>query len=451
MMKKRTLFLLACILFMLLTLVSCGEPKSAEALYAKVDKTMSALNSYEMDLDLKMTFYISNYKVSSEGTGHAVEDGLQGGEYYFYQETNTKIESKGLSLDENQKNVEAYYNGNYFMLNESGKASQKLYSPLTVEEVMDYRADNDMDALDVMNDCTDQSFAKKEDGTWELTCSGYTKSAIATLEEGMGLDHDMFDAEIMDMKMTLTADEEYRATRIKMELVFEDKKNAPTGSITIDFSKYDAAVRLTDQLNTEDYPKVEDVRLLKQVEDMLQERSESESGSFTLALTQSVRSSASSHSTTAKETDKVTFGEDESGYFYDIDATVDNVKYDISYKDGTQTVKTSSKTQNNAQTEKEARAYIVSLINSAGYDGSVVSKIEKRGGGVYRFTCNPATETYEAYYANMGGKYTSVTQTITVTIEEDRIVKIQSAIMAQGSVVNYGTVTLTVNTTVTFD
>ena len=59
-MKKKTLFLLVCIsIVLLLTLVSCGEPKSAEALYEKVDQVMNSLNSYEMDMDMKMTFYVS--------------------------------------------------------------------------------------------------------------------------------------------------------------------------------------------------------------------------------------------------------------------------------------------------------------------------------------------------------------------------------------------------------
>ena len=452
MMRKKTLFLLACIsIVLLLTLVSCGEPKSAEALYAKVDETMGELNSYEMDLKLDMTFYVSNYKVSSQGTGHAIEDGLVNGDYYFYQETNTTVESKGLSLNETQKSIEAYDNGNYFILNQSSTGTQKMYSPLTAQEVLEYRADHDMGALDVINDCTNQSFSKKEDGTWELICSGYTKSAIATIEDGMGLDNDMFDAEIMDMKMTLSADAEYHATKIELEFVFEDKKNAPAVSITIDFSKYDAAVRQTEQLNTENYTKVEDIRLLKQVEAMLEEMTERENGSFTLSLTQLTRSSTSPNSSTYKETDEVTFGEGESGYFYDIDATVSGTKYDISYKDGTQTIKTSSKTQNKAQTEKEARDYIKSLINSAGYAQNIVTAIEKRGNGVYRFTCNPNTQTYETYYANMGGTFKSATQTITVTITDDQLTKIQSAVTAQGSVINYGTITLTVNTTVTFD
>ena len=178
---------------------------------------------------------------------------------------------------------------------------------------------------------------------------------------------------------------------------------------------------------------------------------ERENGSFTLSLTQLTRSSTSPNSSTYKETDEVTFGEGESGYFYDIEATVSGTKYDISYKDGTQTIKTSSKTQNKAQTEKEARDYIKSLINSAGYTQNIVTAIEKRGNGVYRFTCNPNTQTYETYYANMGGTFKSATQTITVTITDDQRTKIQSAVTAQGSVINYGTITLTVNTTVTFD
>ncbi|MBR5616171.1 MAG: hypothetical protein IKW66_05060, partial [Clostridia bacterium] len=144
-MKKKTLFLLVCIsIVLLLTLVSCGEPKSAEALYEKVDQVMNSLNSYEMDMDMKMTFYVSGYKVTGESRGHAVEYGLQGDEYYFYQEVDTKVTCKELSIAENQKNVETYSGGNYFICNESGGASQKLYSALTSQQAMEYRLENDM-------------------------------------------------------------------------------------------------------------------------------------------------------------------------------------------------------------------------------------------------------------------------------------------------------------------
>lgn len=451
-MKKKTLFLLVCIsIVLLLTLVSCGEPKSAEALYEKVDQVMNSLNSYEMDMDMKMTFYVSGYKVTGESRGHAVEYGLQGDEYYFYQEVDTKVTCKELSIAENQKNVETYSGGNYFICNESGGASQKLYSALTSQQAMEYRLENDMEVGDVFEDCAERSFEKKEDGTWVLIYSGYTKKAIAHLEESMGLDGGLLDAEIMDMVITCVVDENYYVKRMELEFVFEEESKTPTIEISMTYSAYDAAEKKATEPDVADYTKVDDIRLLTQVEDMLAERAECESGSFTLALTQSVTSTASTSSSLYKETDKVTFGEDESGYFYDIDATVDNVKYDISYKNGKQTVKTSSKTQDNDQTDKEARAYIETLINSAGYDCTSVSKVEKRGEGVYRFTCTPGKDVYESYFANMGGKLTSATQTITVTIKDGQITKIQSVVTAMGSVVNYGTVTLTVNTTVTFE
>ena len=456
-MKKRILCLLLCML-LTMTMISCGgdepkvsEPASAQELYEKIDEQMDALNSYRTDMNMKMTFYFNGIKVTGEGTGYAVENVNLEGDYYFYTETTTKITTNDLSLNQTQKNIEGYYKGNYFISDEQNGKAQKLYSAMTAEEAKEYRLDSELNTIDLIKDCATKEFSKKEDGTWELNCSGYTKTAIDKISRQMGLDDSALSVDVMDLKLVVLADANYRATQIKIDFMFEEAKNAPAVSMTANYSQYNETCTPSASLNTEDYTKVDDIRVLDTIEDLLKERNESDSCKFTLDLKQLIRTSEGKQLSVYTEENSISFGEGDNGYFYDIDAYINKASYDISYKNGKQIVKTGSQTQNNAQTEQEAREWIKSLINAAKYAPGIVTNVEDKGDGVYKLTCGSLnTDEYETFFASSNGKMNSVSQSITVTIKDGAIISILSTVTAKGTVATYGSITLTVTTTVKF-
>lgn len=455
-MKKRIFYLLACLLLVIVMMISCGgnepkesAPESAQELYQKIDEQMDALTSYRTDMNMKMTFYINGVEVKGEGSGYSIEDLKHEGEYYFYTESTTKVSAGALSMNQTQTNVEAYCKGNYFISNEQDGTSQKLYSAMSAEDAKAYRLESEMNTLDLIEDCTTKEFSQKEDGTWELICSGYTKAAIEKISEDMGLDNSTLSVEVMDIKLTLVADTDYRAKQIKIDFAFEETKHMPVVSVTADYSQYNEAI--TKSIDTEGYTKVDDIRILDKIEDLLEERYESESCRFELSLKQLIRSADGKQLSVYTEDNDILVGEGDEGYFYDIDAFINKQSYDISYKNGKQTVKAGSQSQDNSQTEEEARAWIESLMNTSKYAPNIVTNIEDKGDGVYKLTCdNLGRAEYEAVFTGNGGKMSSVGQTISVTIKDGAIVAILSTVTAKGTIASYGDVTLTVTTSVKF-
>ncbi len=457
-MKKRILYLLVCMLLAAVMMVSCGgdepkvsEPESAQELYDRIDEQMDALDSYRADMSMKMTFFINGIEVTGDGTGYTIQDLKLEGDYYFYTETTTKVTAKGLSMDQTQKNIEAYYKGNYFISNEQDGAAQKLYSSMTAEEAKEYRLESELDTLDLIKDCTAKDFSKKEDGTWELICSGYTKTAIEKISKQMGLDDSTLSVEVMDLKLVLIADADYRAKQIKIDFVFEEAKNMPVVSITADYSQYNEAITTTESIKIEDYTKVDDIRILEDIEKMLEERSESGQCRFELDLKQLIRAADGKQLSVYTEENDIVVAEGEDGYSYNIDAFINKTNYDISYKNGKQTVKTGSQSQDNPQTEQQAREWIQSLMNTSKYSPDIVTNIEDKGDGVYKLTCdNLSRDEYEAVFTGNGGTMSSVGQVITVTVKDGAIVTILSTVTAKGTIASYGAVTLTVTTSVKF-
>ena len=477
-MKKKIFCLLVCML-LILTMVSCNkeekedpdvsdsestqeleekedpnalDPKSAQELYDKIDEQMSALDSFKMDMSANMTFFISGYEVNGEITGYSFENVKSNDDYYFYTETTTKMTAPELNMDQTLKSAEAYYSGNYFIFNEQEGITQKLYSPMTAEEANKHRSESELDTLDLIKDCATKNFEKRDDGTWELKCSGYTKTAIEKISENMALDNDLLFTEVMDMNLVLEADTDYLATQIKMDFVFEETQNIPVVSITADYSQHNQAIDMPDSLNTENYTKVDNILMLNDIQKMLEDRCESESGMFTLDIQESVENAEGSLLSSYIEDNDITFGEGNNGYFYEIDTVINNKnKYNVSYTNGKQTVATGSQSQDNVQTEQEAREWITSLINSVKYDAMMVTDIKNKGDGEYKLTCIVTdTSAYETFFINNNGKLTSVNKTITVTIKDDRIVKIWCYIQADGEAPSHGTLTVYTIQTVDF-
>jgi hypothetical protein len=170
-----------------------------------------------------------------------------------------------------------------------------------------------------------------------------------------------------------------------------------------------------------------------------------------LDLKQLVRASDGKQLSVYTEENKISFGEGDAGYFYDIDSYINKTRYDISYQNGKQTVKSGSQSQENAQTEQEAREWILSLINAANYAPDIVTNVEDKGDGLYKLTCgNLNKDEYEAFFASSKGSLSSVGQTISVTIKDGAIVSILSTVTAKGTVDTYGAITLTVTTSAKF-
>lgn len=451
MKKFRSLLLMLLALCMILSLASCvpedaGENSSdvtteapetepevtytADELYELIDAKMDAYDSYESTISMIMNVTINGIEVNTTAEGVDIRRGLTTDDFEFYTEMETTISSPSVSEKQKTVTIEAYHEGNYFISNRGGGISQKLYSPMSKEDARAYAEEDESDFFEY-NDCVNKEFVKNEDGSYELTFSGYTAKAVSDILEETGLDSSLLSAELVDVKFNIKADADFNAAELALDFEFKQTSGAtlPEISVTATYSKYNEAEIKSAAINPDQYTKVDDVRLLDDIDELLSARTEAEEGEFTLTISQSVK--VMGESQYSQEVDHVVYGVGSDGFFYDIDADMNGAKYDITYSKGAQSVTVDGQTQAASQTEEDARAFVANLINSSQYDDSLVTGLTKVSDSEYTITCEPK-ETYEAAFESMGAKYRSVKQTITLTLVDGKIMKINSNVDAKG-------------------
>jgi hypothetical protein len=426
---------------------------TADELFDMIDKKMDSYDSYESTLEMIMNVTMNGVEASVTAKGLEIRQGLTTDNFAFYTETEMKMAIPSLSTTEKLTNVEAYHGGNYFLSNRGDGISQKIYSPMTKEDAKAYVDGKDSDIFE-FGDCVNKEVKINEDGTYDLTFSGYTAKAVHEILDQTGLDTSMLTHDVIDVTVSIKADAEFNATVFEFSFVFEQKPGSekmPEISVKGTYYKYNEAVIDAAKVNPEKYTAVDDIRLIDEMEDLLDARYAKEEGNFTLDISQTLKIMGETQQ--SNETDIVTYGKNDKGYFYDIDADMNGTKYDISYSLGTQTVVAGGQSQPVAQTEAEARAFIENLINTCQFKDSAVTGIKKISDNKFSFTCEPK-DAYKTLIEQMGATFRSVTQTITVTVENGEIVNIESEAVANGAVTqgnNTFQLTFTLISNVKFD
>lgn len=452
MKKFRSLLLMLLALSMILSLASCElfekeeeeitteevteeatEPEetlTADEVYDRIDAKMDAYDSYESTFSMILNATVNGIDIKTQTEGVDIRRGLATDNFEFYTDMEMTVSTSASSEKEKIVNIEAYHEGNYFVSYRGGGISQKLYSPMSKEDARAYAEKEESDFFQY-NDCVNKECVKNEDGTYEVIFSGYTAKAISDILEDTGLDTSMLSAEIVDVKFSIKADAEFNATDIAFDFEFKPTSGTklPELSAKGTYSKYNEAEIKPAAINPDQYTKIDDVRLLDEVEELLAARTEAEEGEFTLTISQQVK--VMGESQYSQEVDKVVYGVGKEGYFYDIDADMNGTKYDISYSQGAQSVTADGQTQKVPQAEQDARAFIENLINSCQYDEQLVTGLTKVSDNEYTVTCEPKA-SYEAVFESMGAKYRSVKQTITLTLEDGKIMKIDSNVDSKG-------------------
>ena len=93
------------------------------------------------------------------------------------------------------------------------------------------------------------------------------------------------------------------------------------------------------------------------------------------------------------------------------------------------------------KTEKEAKAFINGLINTAKYEEIRVSDIKKLEDGTYQIRCDkPNADLYYPVFSSLRTPVQHVSQTIEITVQDGKIIKIESTLSARGTGMYYGTV-----------
>ena len=446
-MKKSVLWI--CMLLALaMLLVSCQgmkdalrpAPKTAEELWARIGEVMQEYDSYEVAMEMDIVMVMEGYAVESTATGMLIED--KGEDYYYYSETNVTVTCDALDLNQETRAISAYMDGKAFEFRGENGYERKLYSKMTAEEYAAYLvADREASSFDTdITDCTQAEFAQNEDKTWTLTYSGYTKKAIKGITGALSTQEmDVFGADIVDVKVTFHADKSFCVTEIIMEFEFdtaEGAKQAPALNVRMKLTAVgDEVERVTDTIDPAKYKEVDDLAIRKEIDKMIEQRNEAKEGKFENKLSQTVK--VMGEVQTYSETSMVEYGTEDGKLVYEINGNYGGEESTIIYRNGTQTVYAYGESYDVPQTEQEAREFIQSLINEPGfgYDSAQVTNITKKDEGLWELelTLSDTTE-FEALYEALGGAYKSATQTVTVAVQDGKLIRMKNVIDSKGSV-----------------
>ena len=405
---------------------------SAADLMGKIDAKMESLKSYQSDLTVEIKTKIQGMNCEATMTGLMIE--LE--DYYYEMMEGTTVIKMGSLLGTDitmkTKELEAFYNGRMFVWKEQDDVTQKVYSSLTAAEYKEY-SEKQEDDLDIdYNECVNSNFEQNEDKSWTLTYSGYTKKVINKMVKAFG--EDLFEEEIVDMEITIHANEDFTAKDIEIKMIFEDTATSSWFTMFMQYSKYDEATAITDTLNLAEYQEIADCRLLKEFEDMFEDLEDAENVSFTLNLEQKMTAEYLNFEQIYNETDNVTYGKKEGKYFYNATASYDDGEMKIVYENGNQTVTVDGEPFTVPQTEQEAKEFVGGLINAAQYESIRVSHIEKIGDGVYAITYGkPDDALYGELFESLNIHSLDIvpSHTIVITVQDGKLVKVESELKAE--------------------
>ncbi|MBE6885650.1 MAG: hypothetical protein E7486_01770 [Ruminococcaceae bacterium] len=372
-------------------------PKTAGELMDRIDQTMEQLTSYREDIVGEMIAVYRGNKVEATMTAWGVKT-----QDAFYEENSVRYLCKALGLDEQEKKVEAFYNGKMYLLSKDDVYTQKLCSEITMEEYLETRSGILGEDIG-LKDCINQSFSQKDNGDWELTFSGYTKKTIDSLMEVLKAPEELWGGEVVDLQVMYQSDAEYRAKTVQFSFVFEEEEggDTPKFTTTMTCSKHNSAEFDPSLLKEDEYTLVDDAWILSKINTSIMDMRNASSGSFTMETQTEV--AVKEERQTTKETDTVSYGRKNGGYYYDIVAKTNDQTITIQYQNGTQTVSGGGETQTASLSEEDAKLFVDSLINAPNFTESAVTAIQKQKDGRYRLTVRRLSlEPYQEAYAQAG-------------------------------------------------
>lgn len=344
------------------------EPQNATELWEKIDAEMDSVQSYEMSNNIQMTFYISGKEVTGTIISGVIESGSNADDYYYYTDSSTTISCPQLNILQKESTIESYQNGTLFISTSNDEVDQRLYQKITLDQYKEFKSDLTNAEFDIL-DCTGKNFVKNEDGTWQITLSGYTKKTIKAYMETTGIDEDLLGADILDINVDVKANSQYLVDEMSIAFVFdsEDEDSTPSVQATAKYRSFNTAEPVT--LSENGYSEA-DILLIYELDDLLKAKQDASNASFTYDITQTASAMGTEQS--AVENDTVSYGLKGGKYFYSITSKYQSTTVEISYENGVRTITQGGQTVTGSQTELEAKTYINNIINNMQYNKSYI-------------------------------------------------------------------------------
>ncbi len=330
---------------------------TAEEVLARIDETMDAQKEYYADMVIVMEFVTSGYRANGYyETEHAIK-GLGTADAFTYDSNYSEVGIEDLGFSKISGNFESYYHGNRFTIRILGSVEETVWT----REAAELPAPEAGEDMNDLFDCENVAVEKTEDGGWMILLSGCSEETMYVLS-GNGADVGAsVGAEVLDVTLTVFADEQFRVTEIYGDYVFEDiGEDTPTVSVVILYDDYGSVdPDMLMDLDPAHYDEVISDSDAAAVLAMLDERLNADENAFALEIDQNVsaggetahygESSVSIYQRTAEGVEIAcctVFGEN------------DENSGEIYYKNGVRTVVRNGQTADLSWTEAEAEAFL---------------------------------------------------------------------------------------------
>ncbi len=435
-MKKG--YILICLILLCATLLAaCNTPidlntpaTTAEQAAERMDAQMAALQSYRADVEMDFVLYADGTKMRGELTSIVIEDAGKGiGNYYSYTEIRNTMTIGNNARKITISSIDAYNDGIAYASYTYNRTPRKLCSKMTPANFLKYRQ-GDSDIIDFgYTDCQNTTFEQTDKG-YTLSCSGYSPDAMHAMAVATGI-ADLIDDTLQDMQVTLTLGKDYLPTEIALELTFDSDKyykdTPPYFRMVIEFSEYNAAEHIIRTIEPEDYTMIKDLRLLKELDQMIAETLDRKQGGFTRENVQNVTFGKENTSTSQVDV-TASFSNTKEGFSFQAEIEDgDIVATKVTYGNGDMIgLPAPDGSKINRMTDEQAKQELLALINdpSFGYAYTRVINIEKTKTGYLVTMIPPDNGVVDQLSNALGVNMTQKYETIEFVLKRGKLVKL---------------------------
>lgn len=370
------------------------EPKTADELWQLSMDKMNSLKNYTLTTSGKMQF---NMEVPSQVPGFLtsktsiVSTFVGTAAYSYYDGELRHLEESSSTLTVNGKNeqssidITGYLDGKMFACYETNGIKNRFYSNISQADYEAFMLENNDEGIeDTMNsaDFGEKSFSQNADKSWDITMSKPSGETLDFLKEMTAALAGLVSVSDATFAATIRAD--FTVSAMRVDFVLKNEQESATSSMVIEAKVENVGTTVVKTTDISRYTEVDDLRVLTWADDALKDRLDADAGKFELTLSQKILVGAEEYK--SSESDSGIFSS-EDGYNYKITSENDGGKFEMSYKNGKQTVTNldTKQSQTSDVDELSARAFIKGLLDCGEFSIDNVTEIKILSDGKYQF------------------------------------------------------------------
>lgn len=421
-------------------LLEMNELDRADELSRLSDEAMNEKTSYKSTMVGEIQTTIDGNKVINQIKSE--ESYLFGNTENFVHQNRSENTIKFSDKESVTVSIEGYQNGYMYAYNKEDDSIYAFKSPISREQYV--RHMNNMTAdvgLKLDRDgCKEISAKRNDDGTWTITYSNFTDENLRVLLKDLQNPEQIFGEsyKIVDVNIIINvlSDFTIKNGTVSFEIEKQDENNgaitlssenntetAPVLAFEVSY-EYDNLTEVVEKidLSSSEYKAVNDLRDYYNVEKKLDELKNSDKGSSIVEALTVVDLKGQKSSTFEKN--RINYEVKDGNLEYEIRQTRSDGYNVITYVDGYyKVVNVAGETKQNSKiSEATARAYLGSLLDVVQLGLESIENIENKGNGEYCFTLKQDESSYEAILDVYGGYAKSNSTTLTIKIENGKIV-----------------------------